>query len=168
MEYMLIQVCEDLVPLLSNVASSIFVDYYTDLIGKAQAEYMADMFLSEENLLKEINNGAVCKLMFVNGIPVGFTEYKLDDDRVFLSKLYLHATFRGKKLGRELLNDVIKYTKDNNRSKIYLTCNKYNPTLKKYLKMGFKQIDDVVSDIGQGYVMDDYIMELDIQNEKAD
>ena len=159
---MLIQVYEDLVPLLSNVASSIFVDYYTDLIGKAQAEYMADMFLSEENLSKEINNGAVCKLMFVNGIPVGFTEYKLDKERVFLSKLYLHVSFRGKKLGRELLNDVINYAKENKKNKIYLTCNKYNPTLKKYLKMGFKQIDDVVSDIGNGYVMDDYIMELTI------
>lgn len=162
MEEMLIQVYEDLLPLLSSVASSIFIDYYTDLIGKQQSIYMADKFLSEDNLAKEINEGTVCKLLFINSIPVGFNEYKIDNDRVFLSKLYLHKEYRNKKLGNKLLEDVKSYAKENNINKIYLTVNKHNPTLKKYIHWGFKEIDSVVTDIGNGYVMDDYIMELTI------
>ena len=31
--------------------------------------------------------------------------------------------------------------------------------IEKYIHLGFKQIDFVVPDIGNGYVMDDYVME---------
>ena len=50
----------------------------------------------------------------------------------------------------------------NNKKAIYLTVNKKNKTKDKYLHWGFKIIDSVVSDIGNNYVMDDYIMELKI------
>ena len=44
---------------------------------------------------------------------------------------------------------------------IYLTCNKHNEhSLAVYRKKGFKVIDEAETDIGQGFIMDDYIMEL--------
>ena len=48
---------------------------------------------------------------------------------------------------------------------IYLTVNKYNDrTIAIYHHMGFVQIDDVVTDIGGGFVMDDYILEFALRN----
>ena len=43
-------------------------------------------------------------------------------------------------------------------SKLYLRTH----SLDVYRAKGFKQIDSVVTDIGNGFVMDDYIMQLDI------
>jgi RimJ/RimL family protein N-acetyltransferase len=45
-------------------------------------------------------------------------------------------------------------------ARIWLTCNKHNTaSLAAYTRMGFTRIADVVTDIGSGYVMDDYVME---------
>jgi ribosomal protein S18 acetylase RimI-like enzyme len=41
-----------------------------------------------------------------------------------------------------------------------LNVNKYNPALGFYKKLGFSVISEEVIEIGEGYVMDDYIMEL--------
>lgn len=45
-------------------------------------------------------------------------------------------------------------------SSIYLTCNKYNKhSLAVYEKFGFQWIDSVQTDIGNDFIMDDYILE---------
>ena len=47
---------------------------------------------------------------------------------------------------------------------IYLTVNKYNTRAYDiYIKNGYEVIDDVVTDIGNGYVMDDYVMQKNIK-----
>ena len=47
-----------------------------------------------------------------------------------------------------------------NRKPIRLTVNKYNKnSIAAYRKWGFKIIDSVVTDIGSGFVMDDFIMQ---------
>ena len=44
---------------------------------------------------------------------------------------------------------------------MYLTVNKGNElAIRAYEGTGFETIDAVVTDIGEGFVMDDYIMEL--------
>lgn len=159
----IILVEEDLLPLLSFFAKDVFIDYYTKLIGKEQSLYMADKFLSEEAIQELVNNGAIFKLVLDNNEPIGFIEYIKEKDKVFLSKLYVRKDKRGKGIGRFMLNDCIDYTKNNNLNKIYLTVNKGNSqSIKKYDHIGFKQIDAVVNDIGNGYVMDDYIMQLEL------
>lgn len=50
--------------------------------------------------------------------------------------------------------------------KIVLTVNKHNSvTIEKYLKMGFRNIGPIVTDIGNGYVMDDFILEKNLQKQ---
>lgn len=161
----LININEQLIDLTSKFASEVFVDYYNDLIGNKQATYMADLFLSNNAIKKLIDDGAVFKLMMLDDKPIGFTEYVKEDNRVFLSKLYIHKDYRHLGYGKQLFLDCYKYAKDNNLEAIYLTVNKYNtPSYNIYLHLGFKVIDSVVNDIGNNYVMDDYIMQLNISD----
>ena len=149
------------IKLLSEFATDVFVDYYNDRIGSAQAKYMADMFLSEESIKKLMEKGAIFKLVFNDEQPVGLIEYILEPEKVFLSKFYVRKDKRHQGIGKMMLEDCKAYALSNNRNKIYLTVNKYNnPSIDIYYHEGFKQIDAVVNDIGNGYVMDDYIMEL--------
>lgn len=145
----------------SDFASEVFIDYYIPLIGEKQARYMADLFLSQDAILKLIDDGAVFRLVREKGEIIGFCEYKKEEGRLFLSKLYARKDQRHKGVGRFMFEDVKAYARRNGLQKIYLTVNKGNtPSYKIYLHLGFKVIDSVVNDIGQGYVMDDYIMEF--------
>ena len=45
-------------------------------------------------------------------------------------------------------------------SSIYLTVNKHNSSKQVYEALGFKTTREEVTDIGHGVVMDDYIMEI--------
>lgn len=160
----LIKVDENLINLTSKFASEVFIDYYNDLIGNGQATYMANLFLSPKAIEQLISKEAVFKLMLNdNDEPIGFIEYQIQNERLFLSKLYAHKDYRHQGVGKAMLLDCIEYAKKNNIHKIFLTVNKYNtPSYNIYLHEGFKVIDSVENDIGQGYIMDDYIMQLDI------
>ena len=59
-----------------------------------------------------------------------------------------------------MINDVIHI--HDGCDSVYLTVNKKNPVRKMYEYMGFKIVKSVVTDIGEGYVMDDYVMQWDI------
>ena len=82
---------------------------------------------------------------------------------MFLSKLYLKKAYRGKGYASTLLKQAIAFAKESKLNKIYLTCNKFNThSLDVYKKKGFYEIDAVQTDIGHGFIMDDYILQLDI------
>ena len=159
----IIRVDENLIGETSAFAKDTFITYYNDLIGNAQAVYMADLFLSEEAIKELIGKGAIFKIVKENDEIIGFFEYQKEGNRVFLSKLYAAEGKRGMGLGRIMFEDVVSYARENNLDSIYLTVNKGNtPSYNIYLHLGFRVIDAIVNDIGNGYVMDDYIMEYKV------
>ncbi|MBP5279664.1 MAG: GNAT family N-acetyltransferase [Erysipelotrichaceae bacterium] len=159
----LVRIDESQIEVTSKFAQRVFIEYYTDRIGKDQSEYMAELFLSEDAIRKLIQDGAVFKLVVEDGQILGFYECKKEESRVFLSKLYVDKPYRSKGIGKLMFEDLLDYTRSCGLNKIYLTVNKYNtPSYNIYLHLGFKVIDAVVNDIGHGYVMDDYIMEYTI------
>lgn len=88
---------------------------------------------------------------------VGYFGISDKQDYLFLSKLYIKKEFRHKGIGAKAFEKIKQIA---NGKKIRLTVNKYNTnTIKAYEKWGFKTVDAVVTDIGNGFVMDDYIME---------
>ena len=91
---------------------------------------------------------------------------KPEKDRLFLSKLYLHKNARGKGLSSILLKQAITFAKEQGKQAVYLTCNKFNQhSLDVYRAKGFRDIDSVQTDIGHGFIMDDYILQLDLHDE---
>ena len=64
-------------------------------------------------------------------------------------------------MSKLMLENIRKFASENNLKAVYLTVNKHNDdTISIYSHLGFEVIDSVVSDIGSGFVMDDYIMQL--------
>lgn len=159
----LINVEKDLVNDTAVIAKEIFIDHFKDIIGVKQAEYMVENFLSKKAIEEELAQGTVFKLCEEENEYVAFSEYKIENDYLFLSKLYVLKTQRGKGIAKALLNDAIEYARSNNLKSIRLTVNKYNyNTIEIYKHWGFEIIDSFVKEIGNGYVMDDYYMEKKI------
>ena len=55
-----------------------------------------------------------------------------------------------------------KFALENNSASVILNVNRFNKALSFYERMGFKVIDEVNIEIGNGYLMEDYVMEKTI------
>jgi ribosomal protein S18 acetylase RimI-like enzyme len=145
-----------------NLAKEIWNQHYLPIIGQEQVDYMLDKFQSERAIKEQIAEGYKYYLIIDNQIDnqveVGYFSVKDKAAKLFLSKLYVLDSFRGKGIGKQ----GIKFIKSTfNNPVIQLTVNKNNfNSIAFYKKVGFKIVEDVVTDIGNGFVMDDYVMEM--------
>jgi len=150
---------------LANLANTIWHEYWTCILSDAQIDYMVDKFQSESAILEQIKNDNYTYFYIVfNDEKTGYIGMSKKEDCLFLSKLYIKQQFRHNGIGRNSFEFIKEYAKKNKYDKIQLTVNKHNEnTIKAYLKWGFKITDSVVTDIGNGFVMDDYIMEYQLE-----
>ncbi len=149
------------VQLLGALAHQIWPKVYGYMISEEQINYMLTLIYSEDALVKQIQNGQRFAIYYDNDVPLGFTGFGMEpNEPVFkLHKLYLDPSLQGKGIGLLLLNYVIAKAKDAESNTLRLNVNKYNKTLSFYKKYGFEIVEEVVVDIGGGFVMDDYVME---------
>jgi ribosomal protein S18 acetylase RimI-like enzyme len=69
---------------------------------------------------------------------------------------------QGTGLGRQFFELVKIKAIEQDQKAIFLNVNKFNHAIHFYTKLGFTKVKDEVIDIGEGYVMDDYVMEVAI------
>ncbi len=151
---------------LSELAKKIWREHYVPIIGIDQTEYMLEKFQSQAAIWKSMNDGYIYFLAYQEGYFCGYAGVKLDEvgNTVFLSKLYVQKEYRGMGISKILMEAVYDFAKNCNGKSIWLTCNKHNcTTIDIYKKMGFVLIDELVTDIGEGYVMDDYVLEKQLK-----
>ncbi len=156
----LVKVKEDEINELAKLASEIWHEYWPCILTAQQIDYMVEKFQSEHAIREQMQNeNYTYYFIRENNENAGYIGVSDKKHYLFLSKLYIKKEFRHRGLGRLAFEKI----KDFGFNKIRLTVNKYNKhTIDAYLKYGFKTIDSVVSDIGCGFVMDDYIMEYNI------
>lgn len=146
---------------LANLASEIWHEYWVEILTPEQIDYMVENFQSEKSISNQIKNeNYIYFFINVDNENAGYIGLSKKQDHMFLSKLYIKKEFRHKGLGTKAFDFIKNFAKENNYKNIILTVNKYNTnTINAYKKWQFKEIDSVVTDIGNGFVMDDYIME---------
>jgi len=148
----------------AKIAEIVWNEHFTSIIGKAQVDYMLERFQSVHAVTEQIENqGYEYYFMEVEGNKVGYAGIHKEKDKMFLSKLYILKDYRKKGYASLAFAFLQNMCKENNLKNIYLTVNKYNTdTIQVYEAKGFQIIKNQVSDIGNGFVMDDYVMELTI------
>lgn len=150
---------------LANLASEIWHEYWTCLLSEEQIDYMVEKFQSENAIIEQIKNENYAYFFIIkDGIKCGYFGISRKEDYLFLSKLYLKKEYRHQGVGRKAFEKIVEIAKDFGYSSIKLTVNKNNKkTIDAYLKYRLAIIDKAVTDIGNDFVMDDYIMEYTIQ-----
>lgn len=146
---------------LAELTSEIWHEYWTCILSAEQIDYMVEKFQSQKAMEEQIaNKNYVYFYILVKNEKAGYIGMSKKSDYLFLSKLYIKKEFRHQGIGTIAFDFIKKFAGENGYQKICLTVNKHNlNTIKAYEKWGFVTIDSVVSDIGRGFVMDDYIME---------
>ena len=142
-----------------GLAASIWSEHYMPIIGAEQIEYMLGKYQSYDAIKESISGGCRYFLAVIENTPCGYCAFKFEKG-TFLSKFYVEKDYRGKGVGHAMLDRIISESQSADSRRIWLTCNKFNSdTIGIYRNMGFTIIDSIITDIGNGFVMDDYVLE---------
>jgi GNAT superfamily N-acetyltransferase len=147
---------------VAALAREIWYEYYVPLIGLAQVDYMVERFQSATAVCAQLDEGYQYFLLQPEAEPaVGYlaVQRRVAENALFLSKIYLRAPSRGTGAGRAALEFVERLGREQGCGRIYLTVNKGNPARFVYERVGYRCAEDIVIDIGGGFVMDDFRME---------
>lgn len=148
---------------VASLAKVIWHHTYDRLLPQGQVEYMLEQFQSEQAVVKQMEQQNYRYfLIYKEEKPCGFVGLSPELEHkgeMFLSKVYLHPDIQGRGVATKVFGYVFGYTQALGLQQILLTVNKENrQAIGVYQHLGFERVDSVVSDIGSGYVMDDYIM----------
>ena len=143
------------------LAEKIWHEFFPGIISEVQIDYMVEHFQSFDAMQEQVKHQQYHYHKVYEGDElIGYIGLQNQPDRLFLSKLYLKDSARGKHYATEMFEYVKKQAEKYCYPSIYLTCNKHNKhSLDVYEKFGFQWIDSVQTDIGNGFIMDDYILE---------
>jgi diamine N-acetyltransferase len=159
----IIPATEDDIPLIRLLTNKIWPPTYSSIISKEQIDYMLEMMYSVESLEKQMRGGAPFIIVYDEGEPVGFASYGEISPGIFkLHKIYILPSLQGKGTGKFVIDFIINEIKNNGAAALQLQVNRRNKAKLFYEKLGFTVIKEFDFDIGNGYVMDDYLMEKKI------
>ena len=148
---------------VAALARSIWLAHYTTLITTAQIEYMLRGRFAPDNLRIYLRaEDRWMDLLEIDGELAGYCSYALTSEigEMKLEQLYLLPRLHGLGLGAMMLGHVERSVLERGSRTLILQVNKRNEkAIKLYRRAGFAIREEVVVDIGGGFVMDDYVME---------
>ena len=149
-------------PDVQRLASVIWRAHYPGLITAEQIDYMLERGYALDVLDWFVGaRDRGLELVLVDGVPKGFAAWYVTDNpaEAKLHKLYVLQSCQRQGLGGRLIAYVADAARAANATALILNVNKHNTqAIRAYEKRGFTVRESVVVDIGNGYVMDDYVM----------
>jgi ribosomal protein S18 acetylase RimI-like enzyme len=152
-------------PIISELAEQIWPHIYSAFLSQAQLRYMLDKMYNRGELLFQLQTGHVFLIAEQEEKDVGFVSFSLIDPKnkgYKLHKIYVLPEMHGKGVGKILINEVVGQIEREGAKTLQLNVNRNNKAKDFYLKIGFKIKETVDIDLGNGFFMNDYVMELSL------
>lgn len=151
---------DELINTIEHLASKIWHEFYSPEFGREPVQYMLDMFQSADAIREQLNKGMKYYLIQDNDKYLGYFGIEILEGSCFLSKLYIQAENRRKGLGRQAIQLVERLAREHKISKITLKVYRSNfGAINAYRKYGFDIVKPVSQDIGNGVILEDYLMQ---------
>ena len=153
-----------------HLAEQIWPVCYGTMLPPGQVRYMLDWMYAPHRLRSEWGRGVRYRLALHEDQPVGYLAWEREPgvDAAFLNKLYLVPELHGRGLGREMIVSVCQEAAAEGARFLELRVNRQNvKAIRAYERAGFTTVQSLVTDIGGGFVMDDFLMRLDLERVSA-
>lgn len=154
-------------PIIQSIANIAFRNTYESILSKDQIDYMMEWMYSTPSLHKQmLEEGHIYYIAFDTDRPVGYVSIQQENNHLFhLQKIYVLPQEQGKHIGKLLFERAINAIKELHPSpcKMELNVNRNNSAIEFYEKMGMKNVRQGDFHIGNGFYMNDYIMQITIQ-----
>lgn len=148
------------------IAKTVWPVTYSTILSKEQLEYMFEMMYSISSLQEQetLKNHQFI-IAYENEVPLGFASYEFNCEKMEktkIHKIYILPNLQGKGIGRALVDYISNEALKQSNRAVFLNVNRYNIAKNFYEKMGFKIVREEDIDIGNNYLMEDYVMEKSI------
>jgi len=149
------------IPSITILAHAVWPDTYNSILTEAQIKYMLELFYSHESLEKQFDDGHIFLIALMNAETVGFASYSHGHHKGIykVHKLYVHPMLHGKGFGKTMLDNIAQDVRDKGGNALHLNVNRHNRAKSFYERYGFSIIGEEDIAIGEGYFMNDYVME---------
>lgn len=146
---------------IAAMGRSVWMETYPPIIGIAQTEYMIEKFQSEEAIIRQTGHeNYEYYLIMADSERAGYAGIQ-PYNGLYLSKLYILKKYRRLGIGRKALEFLKGICSERGLGRIWLTVNRHNAqAIRSYLSWGMSVEKEMVSDIGNGFVMDDFVFEV--------
>lgn len=146
---------------IGRLARAIWMEHYPAIIGNEQTEYMLERIYSPQSLVEQMGKGHEFYLWLHDGQNIGFAAIDVTpSSHGFLAKFYLDSAYRGKGIAQQFLAFLETRFRTAHKDTVQLTVNRQNiGAINFYFKSGFRISRCADFDIGNGYFMNDFVME---------
>ena len=145
------------------IAEAVWPIAYSPIMSQEQLDYMMEMMYSIPSLQLQANEK---KHRFIlakeEETVLGFASYEFNyskKPKTKIHKIYILSNHQGKGIGKVLINFIANEANERHQKGLILNVNKKNGAIRFYESIGFTIINEEVIDIGNGFVMDDFVME---------
>jgi GNAT superfamily N-acetyltransferase len=156
------KIVSDEASLIQSLAHRTWPATFKKILSPEQISYMLNWMYDVELLQKQISEGHQFWLI-EKEVPIGFMGIELhhpNTTSLKIHKLYVLPEAQGNGLGRMLVQKAIDEARMNSIQSLLLNVNRFNASVDFYTHLGFEIIKEENIDIGSGYWMEDYVMEL--------
>lgn len=151
-------------PIIRHIAERTWPVTYGNILSPEQLVYMIAKLYSDEKLHRDASAGHVFWFARENDEVLGFigVEHGLERQYSKLHKIYILPEAQGKGIGALLMEKAESLALEAGSKYLILNVNRFNKARYFYEKRGFtiKSLEDI--DIGEGFLMEDYVMEKEL------
>ena len=151
------------IPLIRDLTMKIWPQTYSTILSAQQIDYMLHMMYSKESLQQQMRENHEFMVVNDGRQSIGFASFSVVEPGVYkLHKIYVMPQNQGKGTGKFVIGEIIKAIVKKGGTTLRLNVNRNNKAKEFYEKLGFTVIKEEDIDIGNGYLMNDYVMEKKI------
>lgn len=163
----LITANKDHVLIIKELAKQLWPDSFASILSVEQIHYMMNLMYSIPSLEKQMNEGHKFVIAQNEGQNIGYVSYETNHNATYktkIHKLYISPIYQRKGVGKKMVDYVAQKALKSNNTALFLNVNKNNKTaISFYKKHGFFLVKEEVIDIGDGFIMDDFVFELSLK-----
>lgn len=150
---------------IQEIAKITWRSTYSGILSQKQIDYMLEKMYNQGVLMEQLLAGYDFLIAEIDAKDVAFASYsRLGDreDAYKLHKLYVLPEAHGMGVGKLLINEVLDKVKEAGGKSLELNVLRANKSVEFYKKAGFIIKETVSLDVGNGFFMEDYVMEKTI------
>lgn len=159
----ILEISSDRICDIQEIAHVAWPVAFKEILTQEQIRYMLNWMYSESSLIEQFGKNNRFFLAKLEEKPVGFMSIENNSqysERTKIHKAYILPYFQAKGIGHAFFDRALSEAQTYGDKAIYLNVNKYNRgAIAFYEKYGMAKIGEEVIDIGNGFVMDDYVFE---------
>lgn len=125
----------------ADLASELWHEVYKRYYPAKQLDTLVDTLQSADAIEEDIDNDVNYFLVFLGDKLIGYFAWKMENTALHLLYLYLKPEYRGKALGRDILNTCERLARGEGRGRVYCEVhNKALPVMQFFKARGYRSL----------------------------